>query len=71
MYTTIVRKLNITQREIVTDYCRKVALVATTTLLISQFVPGEPFDMRIVVLGALLSILLLAFAVLLNRKYES
>lgn len=61
--------MNRKQKEILTGFSEKFAIVSATALVAGQFVPGQTGDWKVVVIGALLTCLSMFFAVVLNRDY--
>ncbi len=56
------------QREVFSDYFRKVALMAMASLFFGQFIPGQTIDWRVVTGGAIFSLFLIIIAALITKE---
>jgi len=62
------KRLNESQRKILTSIGEKFALVSGTALIFGQFVPEQRPEWQVVIIGSVLTILIILSTVFLNRN---
>jgi len=67
-YTGIMKRFDQKQREVVADFFKKAALMATAALIFGQFVPGEEINWWVIGGGTVVSLIAIFLAALFSRE---